>query len=1503
MNSSILQQVTEGFQLSPQQKRAWHLYRAHPQVEFGTQCMVLVHGPLEVHALDKAIAAVRGRYEILRTSFALLDEAAVPVQLVNESTTGLNEVIDRRDTNLSSRSAELGHIGAIQRSRCFGSPECQAFVFTLVVLAQQEHALFLTASSLYADASTLVNLVREIQAEYSGRHDAAQEILQYADLSEWENQLLMDPVSAHHDPYWQAIEFGELSFPRLPFERRFEEKNSQGSEVRGFNTMVRTLPVGATARLNELTSRMGRTLPAILFAAWAIILQRLSGTEKFLIGASLEGRVHQELYEAVGILTKSLPVGVRIEEADTFAALVRQVDTSLQMAHYDHFLFSWRSFGAPSGSDRRYLYPLLFATREQPPVAVTGPLTWEFKDTFERLEPFELMLAVMTGAEGLSCEFSWDTAVFAQRDIELVGDCYLALLSEIAVEPSRRVNEFTMGSVPDDEEILDRTVRNQHEFCPVHELIEKQARRVPQQVALVCDDVRLTYEELEKRAAALANRVEQAGAVSESVVAIVADRSVDFFIGILAVLKAGAAWLPIEPETPAERIDYMVEQAGTAAVLKQPGVAWVPSNTSLPVVQLDEWNDPGITRSTRFHRPVHPRQLAYLIFTSGSTGRPKGVCIEHRQFAAYVDAMASAMDIAGCKNFALVSTVAADLGHTAVFAALTSGGCLHVISAARASDADALADYFAKYSVDFVKIVPSHLEALCRSFPEGISLPWRRLVVGGEQLTWNLVELVGKLAPDCTIMNHYGPTETTIGAVCGVADPKSRAFQESGVPIGCALKSVSVYVLDSQLRPVPFWMVGELYIGGDSVGRGYVGRPDLTAERFVPDPFSLNAGARMYRTGDLVRRRSDGMLEFLGRRDGQIKLRGFRIELGEVEAALCKHPEVHNAVSLVVDHPQRGKQIVTWAAVGNSHVRPDELRRFLEQSLPLYMVPAVLVCVDHLKLTPNGKVDRQALAQAIPPETPVMVHGPVDETEDNLLFVWQKVLGRTGIGVDDNYFSLGGDSLRVIMLVHEARRYGILISANDVLRFQTVRQLRRALRENWRQAAFPDGIPPLPPPSPQVLERVPHAAIVDCYPIAGIQKFVLEKYAQNKGSQGFYHIQESLHIRDHSFSFTLLEKALQVVVDRHPALRTVFDLKSQPSMQWVRQRVQWKLRNQDISHLPAEAQEEHISSALAADRTELFDTEDRESALFRGAVFLRSSTDFELVFSCHHAILDGWGHRVFLNQLIDSYLRLKSGEKPQLGKPDKTYREFVAVQDAVRQWDKAAAFWRNYMLGVKNPVLVPDISPHQAPEKPALFCEFESSLVEALVRTAGQRTVSMQALFLSAWLEVLRDWCSSDLAVTGVIVNGRSEHLTDPLSALGLFWNIVPVVSRTTGPVLESAVALHSDLIEMQPYSAYPLPQLIAEQGGVEPFFSTFRYLRFWNIEQFPQNSGLELVGSQAYDCYSFPLNCTVFLNPALTAGTLVLQYDFSVLSATRVQTALGLYRTLLEKVAAESIA
>jgi amino acid adenylation domain-containing protein len=571
----------------------------------------------------------------------------------------------------------------------------------------------------------------------------------------------------------------------------------------------------------------------------------------------------------------------------------------------------------------------------------------------------------------------------------------------------------------------------------LHELIEAQARRTPQRPAVAFEGAKLSYAELDRRASRLARELQRLGAGPDARVGLFLERSLDMVVAIYAILKSGAAYVPIDPAYPQDRVSFMVADAGLKLAVT--GLAVSRSKLAVQTIALDAFDWSGAAEP--LEQAVRPEHLAYVVYTSGSTGRPKGVGIEHRNIVNYVRGVAERLELEPGMSHAIVSTIAADLGNTVLFPALATGGCLHVISQARAENGAALAEYFERERIDVLKIVPSHLAALQGGRGAQALMPARRLVLGGEASRLDWIARLRAAAPNCRIFNHYGPTEATVGALTYRVEAELPATTTGALPLGKPLPGSSVYLLDEAGTPVKPGERGEIYIGGAGVARGYLGQRELTAERFVRDRFSSEEGARLYRTGDLARALPDGSLEFCGRADHQVKLLGFRVELGEIESMLKTHAEVRDAVVTVRGEEGSEKQLVACVV---STLAPAALREHLKARVPAYMVPSAFIRLERLPLNANGKVDRQALA-ALPLEAAQPAGGFVGArtaTEGSLGSIWAELLGLERVGIHDDVFDLGAHSLMAMKALAQIReRFSVDLALRNLFERPTIAAL------------------------------------------------------------------------------------------------------------------------------------------------------------------------------------------------------------------------------------------------------------------------------------------------------------------------------------------------------------------------------------------------------------------------------------------------------------------------------
>jgi amino acid adenylation domain-containing protein/non-ribosomal peptide synthase protein (TIGR01720 family) len=641
----------------------------------------------------------------------------------------------------------------------------------------------------------------------------------------------------------------------------------------------------------------------------------------------------------------------------------------------------------------------------------------------------------------------YKTDLFDASTINRMASHFQVLLEGIVADPDQKISLLPILTESERDELLgdwNQTHRDYDLDLCLHQVFEAQVERSPDAIAVRFEDDCLTYRDLNRRSNQLAQFIRSIGAGPETFVGLSVERSVNMIVGLLGILKAGAAYVPLDLVTAKERMAFMIQDTGIQLILTGQHLLPDVYGQASRVVCLDsDWDI--IARHPADNQPssATASSPAYVIYTSGSTGKPKGVVIEHRQVLNYIRGIEDRFKLVPSADYAMVQPLAVDSCKTVIYPPLFSGGCLHVISEDRALDPYALGDYFRRYEIDCLKIAPSHLRALQTSGVMQVA-PRDLLVIGGEASRREWAEDVSRLVSPCRVFNHYGPTETTVGVLTYDIQRERTEHSTQTLPVGRPLPNTQAYVLDRSLQLAPLGVPGELHIGGSCLARGYLNHPDLTADKFIPDPFSERPGARLYKTGDIARWLPDGNIEFLGRSDHQVKIQGYRIELGEIESALSKHPAVREVIVQVREAEHNQKRLVAYLAFSNgAAVDRSQLRSFLSERLPVYMIPSVFVSLSQLPRTPHGKIDMNALPapEGMDPGAKRVFVAARSQNEKLLEEIWSKVLGVRPIGVHDNFFELGGDSILSIQIIARASQVGLRLSAKQLFQYQTIAEL------------------------------------------------------------------------------------------------------------------------------------------------------------------------------------------------------------------------------------------------------------------------------------------------------------------------------------------------------------------------------------------------------------------------------------------------------------------------------
>ncbi len=1029
------------------QERLWFLDRLAPGTSlYNVALAVELRGALDSAALRGALQAIIDRHETLRSTLVFRDgilhqrvAGSLVVELPVDDLTGIDA--EERERRGAARRGQ-------EALRPFDLERHPPFRCRLVRLAPDRHTLLLTIHHSAVDGWSLRTFCAELGFLYaalrSGRPAALAPLpIQYGDFAAWQRRRLAAGAFDDDLRFWVEQLRGAELVLELPFGRPRDRTFSRAGAAHAFE-----IAADAAEGLRRCAAAERTTLYVVGLAAFAALIHRHAARDDFLVGTQAAGRTRPELENVIGFFLNTLALRFRLDDGTTFRQLVRQTrEISLAALAHQELPFERvvEALNPQRDPTRMPVVQVCFVLHQ-------GELSLELEGLRARVAlvatptaKFDLTLFVSERSDGgLDGLVEYNTSLFDASPIEWLARRYAALAAWASSHPHRPLVEAPLLDESERRAVLELSggTALARRAASAVELLDRAERSAPHAPALCWEGRRTSYRELHARAAAVARALGAHGVGRGRRVAICASRGPALVIGVLGILEAGAAYVPLDPALPPTRREHYLRDAAVAAVVADDEHAESFRGTAARVVVVDpeERLEPEEALAT----PPRPEDPAYVIYTSGSTGAPKGVEVTQGNLAHYVEGVVARLGLRHGLSYAMLSPLWTDLGNTVLFGALATGGELVIVPDDVAPYADELAAFLARRQVDVAKMVPSQLAALLACDPAGRFLPRERLVLGGETFGWGLWEQLAAAHPSCRVFNHYGPTETTVGATCG--ECTGRSVLTRSVSIGPPLPNVRAYVLDERLRPVPLGIPGELYIGGDGVAHGYVGAPELTAQGFVPSPFE--PGERLYRTGDRVRLLEDGSLEFLGRLDRQVKLRGFRVEPEEVEAALLRCPGVQHA-AVVPASLDSATALVAYVA--SAPQTADALRRALRCELPEFMLPTRIIFLDRVPLTPTGKVDHRALPQLEPtPSAPPPVSE--DGLEDEVLAIWHDVLGAGHVERDDDFFDVGGNSLLAVRLALALKaHYGVDVPLRMLFQLRTVSTQSAALADLIRR--------------------------------------------------------------------------------------------------------------------------------------------------------------------------------------------------------------------------------------------------------------------------------------------------------------------------------------------------------------------------------------------------------------------------------------------------------------------
>lgn len=1532
------------------QNAAYHIHQA----------MRISH-QLNVEALVAAFRALVERHAALRTVFSMRD--GQPMQQVTFEAMPLLEQRPSDETR-----EELLQQMAAEARRPFDLESAPPVRCILFHRSPAENYLLFVIHHIVSDFWSLALLIHELSALYGAEITRTTPSLpapdlEYSDFVRWQADLLGGAQGARHWEYWQKELAGDLPVLHLPADH-------PRPAVQTFNGAAYQLRLSAGLRdqLRALAVTNGATLYSVLLSGWLTLLHRYTGQSEALVGSPAAGRTHAAFRSVAGYFVNPVVIRARFDGDPAFSSFLAHVREKVldALAHQDFpFPLLVEKLQPQRDPSRSPLFQLLFvmqgevggsslglfALGESGGVLTTNSLTLESLGLPEGVSQFDVALQACETEDEIVVRFQYNTDLFEHQTIARMA-AHLHTLLQGAVSSALRLSELPLLSLEERRMLESWNVTGAiyPHNRPLHEIIEAQAERTPQAPAVWFEGRSLSYAELNRKANQVAHRLRSLGVGPESLVGVCMERSFALVASLLGILKAGAAYVPFDPSYPRERLNFLVQDAGVPVLLLQDSLAIDFSSSPMLTIPIDaECSLLGNESHDNPRVPVSLDNLAYVIYTSGSTGNPKGAMNSHRAICNRLEWMQARYHLVPGDRVLQKTPFSFDVSVWEFFWPLMTGASLVLARPEGHRDSQYLRDLIIQSQVTTIHFVPSMLAVFLDEPSIELCVSLRRVIASGEALPRSLVRrFYSRL--NAELHNLYGPTEAAVDVTSFAC---SRNENRASIPIGTPIANVQTYVLDSHLELSPVGVVGELYIGGVGVGRGYHRRPGLTAERFVPDPFSSGPGATMYKTGDLVRYLPDRNIEFLGRNDHQVKVRGFRIELGEIESALARHPSVSQAVvvarrtsgrarrpdnyRVALQHKEAGVSefrgfLKTQAAsdanvsgAEDSNVRlaayivcanalqpaVKELRQFLKESLPVYMVPADFVFLPSLPLSPNGKLDRQALPE---PDLDLRVAeadyvAPATATEALLAQIWSEVLGVEKIGVQENFFELGGDSIRSLQVRARALQRGLSFALQDMMRHQTIRELGQHVAAS--PVAARQSLAPFALVAEQDRLRMPEDA-EDAYPLSKVQAGLIY-HLQYDPNSAIYHDIFFYQVRAH-LDFELFRQAAQESINRHPILRTSFHMSdfSEP-LQVVHRHAAVRMELFDWRDLPPAERQQRLRQWTETEKH--FPLQLLDHSLIRLFVHRLEDDVFQIVSSYYGVMLDGWSEASLITGLLQRYSALlRDPSSPALPGPQIKYRDFVALERSSMASEETRAYWEQTLDGCVVHSL-PRWSDQGAQGEQGTQAAMDASQVrsldvaipadvlQSLDSLARQAGTAPKHVFLAAHIKVMGLLAGGNDLLIGFQTFGRLEEL-DGDQVLGMHNNTLPMRVRLAScpwiDLVRQAFAAERDLL---PHRRYPLVELQKTRGRRQLFETVFNHTHFHIFQGLEKIPGIEVLGSWGLERSHYTLRAEFNRNPFTGQMQFDLNCDVSQICMEQMQQIASCYSRVFRAMAEQPFA
>ncbi|KAA1242340.1 non-ribosomal peptide synthetase [Aquimarina sp. RZ0] len=1367
----------ERIPLSFSQERLWFLDQLQGSLEYHMPVVLQLKGDLNVSFLEASLRTIISRHEVLRTV------------IYSEKGVGYQDVISPSDWVLENVKVNSGEsieemISAFSRTP-FDLSKDYMLRACLYDLGNQEYIITCIFHHIASDGWSEGLLVNEFIELYSAFiEDRAVDLpelsLQYSDYSVWQREYVEGDVLEQQLSYWEGQLKGVSPLSLPTDNKRPSIQSYEGTSI------LFTLDTTLSTSIHELCQKEGVTLFMVLLSTFKVLLSRYSGQEDICIGTPIANRTQSELEGIIGLFVNTLAIRSDVNSELSFKELLTQIkQTTLE--GYDHQLASFEKVVNRIVSNRDLSMPPLFQvmfvlqnTPEEAEIELENlkvtPYEYEGNTAL-----FDLTLNVDQKESGIVLKMEYCTALFNKATVQKMLIHFQELLKSIVSDHHQKISHLSMLTDEEEDELLHVFNTSYVEYPrdkTIIDVFEEQVKRFPDTIAVVFNDKKLTYKELDKRSNQLAHYLIKQGIKDEDLIGICIERSLEMIIGILGILKAGGVYVPMDPDYPSDRIHYMINDADIDLVISTvESKSVLLEEQGLEILLLDkDWDHITKEPSDRLEKVVTADHLAYVIYTSGSTGKPKGVLIKHSNVVRLFKHESGLFDFSSNDVWTLFHSFCFDFSVWEMYGALFYGGRLVIVPKAKTKDTIAFKELLIKEGVTVLNQTPSAFyvlqEALLNDyFP--ISL--RYVIFGGEALNPSYLGRWKTQYSECKLINMYGITETTVHVT--YKEITKEDVLNSISTIGAAIPTLNCYIVDEHLNLVPIGVIGELCIGGAGVAKGYLNRTELTSQKFIKNPFSRNENDRLYKSGDLGRWLPDGTIEYIGRKDTQVKIRGYRIELGEIESVLSSLEFVHQCCVLAKEDSIGNKRLVVYVVI-DGDLDKKNTQKQLGKKLPEYMIPQIWVTMNEMPITSNGKIDKKNLPEPDNSQLSTQEYiAPRNEKEEQLVSIWQELLGGEKIGIHDDFFELGGDSIISIRLISKINEtFNRQIQLQNLFKYSTIQLFSDSVLgnntiKNAREILYETVESQIAILASSILQSIENSDLVeDVYPMSDIQQGMIIE-SLSTPDLGIFHDQMVFPLKDATFDITIFRNAINLLIEKHSIFRTYFNLSDyEEPVQIVYKNtaIDNKVIYSDLSLSNRKEQEKRIEEYLVSERKKPF--EFKEKPLYRFHLFNVDSDQLIFVFQFHHSILDGWSVASFITELYKVYFELKNDAEYRPLALTSTLRDFIISEWVDKQDEEASSFWKKELFEYKYL----DVFSKETETTEYYSKRYDISFLDKLREKCRNHKMSLKTVLYGAYLYALQMLTYESELTVGLVSNTR-PLVNDGDKILGCFVNTLPV--------------------------------------------------------------------------------------------------------------------------------